>query len=74
MELLEAIYRRRAVREYTDEPVQESQLRSLIATAEGKALLGLPPAHVPIAPLIVGHPKGTATPSNRHQPEVRWLE
>ena len=44
-----------------------------LETAEGKAALGLPPAHVPIAPLIVGHPKGTLQSSHRNQPEVRWL-
>jgi nitroreductase len=42
-------------------------------TAEGKQALGLPRAHVPIAPLIVGHPKGTPQASHRDQPEVRWL-
>ncbi|MDF0489304.1 nitroreductase family protein [Sphingomonas sp. H39-1-10] len=33
MELMEAIRRRRAVREYTDEPVAEDQLRALIGAA-----------------------------------------
>jgi nitroreductase len=44
-----------------------------LETAEGKKTLGLPSAHVPVAPLIVGHPKGATQASNRNQPEVRWL-
>lgn len=46
-----------------------------LATAEGRLALGLPPAHahVPIAPLIVGHPKAAVQSSHRNKAEVRWL-
>jgi nitroreductase len=44
-----------------------------LGTPLGKAALGLPAAFIPIAPIIVGHPKGPVSPSPRNQPEVRWL-
>jgi nitroreductase len=42
-------------------------------TAEGKATLGLPPASVPVAPIIVGYPRAKAAPVARKEPEVRWV-
>jgi nitroreductase len=42
-------------------------------TAEGKATLGLPPASVPVAPIIVGYPRAKAAPVARKEPEVRWI-
>lgn len=45
-----------------------------LETAEGKSALDLPATHVPVAPLIVGHPNGAMQPSLRNQPEVRWLD
>ena len=44
-----------------------------LATAEGKAELKLPEDHVPIAPIIVGHPK-SATPAVQRKPaKIDWL-
>lgn len=42
-------------------------------TPEGKQALGLPAATVPVAPIIVGHPKGTPPAVARKEPEVRWV-
>ncbi|MDR3418451.1 MAG: nitroreductase [Nevskia sp.] len=44
-----------------------------LRTPEGKAALGLPPAYVPVAPIIVGHPKSTTPPVPRKEPEIHWL-
>jgi nitroreductase len=45
-----------------------------LATADGKAALGLPPSHTPIAPIIVGHPKRKPAPVPRKVPSIRWVE
>ena len=42
-------------------------------TPEGKALLGMPPAWVPVAPIIVGHAKREPPPVPRKEPVVRWV-
>jgi nitroreductase len=42
-------------------------------TPEGKQALGLPPATVPVAPIIAGHPKGTPSAVARKEPEIRWI-
>lgn len=42
-------------------------------TAEGKDALGLPAAWIPVAPIIVGHPKAEIGPVARKEPEVRWV-
>ncbi|HUI96210.1 MAG TPA: nitroreductase family protein [Xanthobacteraceae bacterium] len=42
-------------------------------TAEGKAALGLPATCVPVAPIIVGHPKAATPAVPRTAPEVRWV-
>ena len=47
--------------------------QSWLGTTAGKALLGLPREHMPVAPLIVGHPKSTPAPVLRKQPQVRWI-
>jgi nitroreductase len=44
-----------------------------LGTPEGKALLDLPDTHVPVAPIIVGHPAATAPPVPRREPEIRWI-
>jgi len=44
-----------------------------LGTAEGKAALKLPAAYVPIAPIIVGHPKSAPPPIPRKEPEIRWI-
>lgn len=47
--------------------------QSFLNTSEGKNVLGLPAAWVPVAPIIVGHPKAAAPPVPRNEPEVRWI-
>ncbi len=47
--------------------------QSFLATSDGKALLGIPSAWVPVAPIIVGHAKPVPTPVTRNRPEVRWI-
>ncbi len=42
-------------------------------TSAGKALLGLPSDSVPVAPIIVGHPKGAPPPVPRKEPQIRWV-
>jgi nitroreductase len=44
-----------------------------LGTAEGKALLKLPAAYKPVAPIIVGHPKAAPPPIPRKDPEIRWV-
>ncbi|MBS1240036.1 MAG: hypothetical protein H6R45_742 [Proteobacteria bacterium] len=44
-----------------------------LETAEGKAALGLPASHLPVAPIIVGHPLHVAPPTVRKKPDVRWI-
>lgn len=44
-----------------------------LRTAEGKALLKLPEDCLPVAPIIVGHPKSLPAPVPRKVPEIRWL-
>jgi nitroreductase len=47
--------------------------QTFLNSAEGKDVLGLPAAWVPVAPIIVGHPKA-APPSILHkEPEIRWI-
>src|SRR5665647_3100762 len=44
-----------------------------LGTPEGKAALNLPAAYVPVAPIIVGHPKSVVPPVPRKEPEMRWI-
>ena len=47
--------------------------QSFLNTAEGKNALGLPATWVPVAPIIVGHPKAEIAPVPRKEPEIRWV-
>jgi len=47
--------------------------QSFFNTSDGKNMLGLPAAWVSVAPIIVGHPKGTPPPVPRKEPVVRWV-
>jgi nitroreductase len=42
-------------------------------TPEGKQALGIPTTWVPVAPIIVGHPKTMPAPVARREPEIRWV-
>jgi nitroreductase len=47
--------------------------QNFLQTPEGKAMLGLPDACVPIAPIIVGHMKAVPAHVERRKPDVRWI-
>jgi nitroreductase len=47
--------------------------QAFLNTAQGKALLGLPAAWVPVAPLILGHPRTAPAPVPRREPTIRWV-
>ena len=42
-------------------------------TPEGKHMLDLPAACIPVAPIIVGHPKAAPPPVARNAPKIRWV-
>ena len=44
-----------------------------LASTAGKALLGVPSAYLPVAPIIVGHPQGAVLPVPRRPAEIRWI-
>lgn len=43
-----------------------------LVTRAGKAALGVPPAYVPVAPIIVGHPKSPPPPVPRSLGAESW--
>jgi nitroreductase len=45
-----------------------------LGTADGKSALGLSTAFIPVAPIIVGHPRRQPDPVPRKAPDIRWLE
>ena len=47
--------------------------QSFLNTPEGKKALDLPAGWVPVAPVIVGHPKNVPPPVPRKEPKVRWV-
>jgi len=44
-----------------------------LASAAGKAVLGVPADYLPVAPIIVGHPQGPLPAVPRKPPEIRWV-
>ena len=48
--------------------------QSFLNTLEGKAILTLPAGWVPVAPIIVGHPKATPNPVVRNVPQTHWID
>jgi nitroreductase len=44
-----------------------------LRTNEGRALLRLPEGWLPVAPIIVGHPKALPAPVPRKEPEIHWV-
>jgi|SRR5579859_748570 len=44
-----------------------------LRTAEGRAVLDLPPDYLPTAPIIVGHPRAQPAPVARKPADIRWL-
>ena len=47
--------------------------QGFLNTSEGKALLGLSADWVPVAPIIVGHPRSVPNPVSRNEPEIHWV-
>jgi nitroreductase len=47
--------------------------QSFLNSAEGKKIAGLAPECVPVAPIIVGHPKAGKAAVPRKAPEIRWV-
>ncbi len=44
-----------------------------LRTPEGKGALNIPPDCIPVAPIIVGHPKSAPAPVPRKEPEIHWI-
>ena len=44
-----------------------------LGTPEGRTALGLTAGQLPVAPIIVGHPKSTPPPVPRKEPQIRWI-
>jgi nitroreductase len=44
-----------------------------LGTPDAKAALNLPATCVPVAPIIIGHPKSPPPPVHRNEPEIRWI-
>jgi nitroreductase len=44
-----------------------------LATSQGKEALGLPSTYLPVAPIIIGHPKAQPAAVARKEPEIRWI-
>ena len=44
-----------------------------LRTPEGKALLKLPENYLPVAPIIVGHPRSFPPAVTRKPPEIHWI-
>jgi len=44
-----------------------------LGTPAGKAALGLPESYVPVAPIIIGHPKSAPPAVPRREPQIRWI-
>lgn len=44
-----------------------------LGTEEGKAALKLPAGSVPVAPIIIGHPKSTPPAIARKEPQINWV-
>jgi nitroreductase len=48
--------------------------QNYLNTPAGKEMLGLPAQCVPIAPIILGHPKGLPPPVARQEPQIHWID
>jgi nitroreductase len=40
----------------------------------GKAALGIPADHLPVAPIIIGRPRGETPAPPRREPAITWIE
>ena len=44
-----------------------------LGTADGKAVLDLPASYLPVAPIIVGHPRSVPAAVPRKEPQIKWV-
>lgn len=44
-----------------------------LGTSDGKATLKIPASYLPVAPIIVGHPRSLPSSVARKEPEIRWV-
>jgi nitroreductase len=44
-----------------------------LASPEGRAAAGIPPGHVPVAPIILGRASSTPPRPHRNPPDIRWV-
>jgi nitroreductase len=44
-----------------------------LRTPAGRASLDIPASHMPVAPIIVGHPKAPSPPVARKPADIRWI-
>jgi len=47
--------------------------QGFLNSPKGKTMADLPAACVPVAPIIIGHPKAAMPPVPRKSPEIRWV-
>jgi nitroreductase len=47
--------------------------QGFLNTPDGKNVLDLPAASVPVAPIIVGYPKASPPSVARKEPAIRWV-
>ena len=45
-----------------------------LATQEGRRAIGLAEGQLPLAPIIIGHPRTPAPESPRQPPEIHWVD
>jgi len=45
-----------------------------LETKDGRKAIDVPEYYRPVAPIIVGHPKGTAAPVPRNLPTICWID
>jgi nitroreductase len=48
--------------------------QSWLGTPEGRAALGLPADHHPVAPIILGYPQGDPPAVPRNPPVIQWVD
>ena len=74
MNVREAIYGRRAVGEFSAEPAcWIGFAQGWQGTSAGKSALKLPEADIPVAPIIIGHPKSIPPAVSRKPARIDWV-
>lgn len=47
--------------------------QGFLQTDAGKAVIGVPPDHTPVAPIVLGHPKAWPDAPPRKEPAIDWI-